>query len=163
MKILREIDLSQATELMEKVDTMQRELDMEKGRLTKLLVDLNLEYYGTSPGKYYNSIEKEYCTEDGFSVKIDSGTITIRKKITDKLNVTFKDRFYESSHFSAGRCEFVYDSGRHIQFSYQKQMIVEKYAEQFSRFEEILQNELIYDPFADFGNYISFTDFFKGV
>lgn len=160
MKMLKEIDLSQATALMEKVDAMQRELDMEKNRLTKLLVGLSLEYYGTTPSKFYTSIEKEYCTEDGFSVKIDSGTIAIKKRITDKLNVTFKDRFYEASCFSAGRCEFVYDSGRHIQFSYQKQKIVEKYAEQFSRFEEILQNELIYDPFADFGSYISFTDFF---
>lgn len=30
MKILKEIDLSPATALMEKVDAMQRELDMEK-------------------------------------------------------------------------------------------------------------------------------------
>jgi len=159
MNTLKDVDLSQATAMMEKIETMQKSLDAEKKRLTELLVNLNLEYYGTSPSEFYKSIHKEYCTEDGFCVKIDSGNISISKKITDNLTVTYRDRFYEKTSFSVFRCEFVYDSGRHINWSHQKREFVEKHAGQFNRFEEILQEEQVFDPFVDFGNYISFVDF----
>lgn len=160
MKVLREVDLSQATALMKKIETMQQALDEEKKSLTELLVNLNLEYYGSSPSEFYKSIHKEYCTADGFYVKIDSGNIHISKKITDNLTVTYMERFDESTCFSVGRCVFVYDSGRCIQWSHQKQQLAKKYVMQFERFEEILKNEQVYNPFVDFGKYISFTDFY---
>ena len=161
MRKLKEIDLSQAAALMQKINAMQQAVDEEKKRLTEMLVSLNLEYYGSSPSKYYKSIQREYRTEDDFFVKIDSGTITITKKITDNLTVIYKDRFDETTNFNILRCTFVYDSGRHVHWSGQKQTLAEKHSEQCSRFEEILREEQVYNPFTDFGNYISFTDFFK--
>lgn len=160
MKVLRKVDLSQATALMEKIETMQQALDEEKKRLTGLLVDLNLKYYGSSPSEFYQSIHKEYCTEDGFCVKIDSGNISVSKKMTDNLTVTYMDKFNESTCFRVASCAFVYDSGRCISWAHQKQEFAEKHAMQFNRFEEILKNEKVYNPFVDFGKYISFTDFY---
>lgn len=160
MKVLREVDLSQATALMEKIGIMQHTLNEEKKRLTELLVNLNLEYYGSSPSEFYKSIHKEYCTEDGYSVKINSGDITISKKITDNLTVISMERFNEYTSFCLEHCAFVYDSGRHIEEPRQKRKLAEKHTGQFSRFEEILKGELVYNPFASFGKYISFTDFY---
>ena len=159
MKILREVDLSQATAMMEKLEIIQQALNEEKKQLTELLVNLNLEYYGSSPSKFYKSIYKEYCTEDGFSVKIYSGDITISKKITDKLTVISMERFDEYTRFCLEHCAFVYDSGRHIEDPLQKRKLAERHPEQFSRFEEILKDELVYSPFVSFEKYISFTDF----
>lgn len=161
MKVLREVDLSQATAMMEKIGIMQQALNEEKKRLTGLLVNLNLEYYGSSPSEFYKSIHKEYCTEDEFSVKIDSGNITISKKITDNLTVTWIERFYEYTSFGLYHCSFTYDSGRHIEEYRQKSKFAEKHAEQFKRFEEILNNEQVYNPFTSFAKYISFTDFYS--
>lgn len=127
-------------------------------------MNISLEYYGSSPSdyyKYYKSITKDYHTEDGFYVKIDSGNITISKKITNILTVTYRDRFYEATSFSVFHCSFVYDSGRCIQWSHQRQELAEKHANQFQRFEEILQSEQVWNPFIGFGNYISFIDFYK--
>lgn len=160
MKELRKIDLSEAEAKMNKVEAMKQVLDAEQKELTELLVKLNLEYYGTSPIEFYKAICKKYCTEDGFSVEIASGRITILKKIADNLTVIYKDSFREATRFDVFRCTFVYDSGRHIQWSHQKREFEEKYPEQFNRFEEILQEEQVYNPFIAFNEYISFTDFF---
>jgi len=159
MRTLKDVDLSQATAMMEKIEAMQKTLDAKKRQLTELLVNLNLEYYGTSPSKFYKAIQKEYCTEDGIIVKINSGRIAISSKITDNLLVTFEDKFDETTSFTSSHCECTYNSGRRIHNVVQIRELVKKHSRQFERFEEILNEEQVYNPFATFGNYISFADF----
>lgn len=160
MKVLQDVDLSQATAMKEEIETMQQTLDEKRRQLTELLVNHNLKYYGSSPNKFYMSIHKEYCTEDGFFVKIESGNITISKKISENLTVIYNDHFNEYTYFNISHCDFVYDSGRCIRWGGQKHALIEKYAMQVDRFDEILKNEQVYNPFVDFSNYISFTDFY---
>ena len=161
MKTLRDIDLTQASALREKIIFLNEELEAEKKKLTDLLVTLNLEYYGTSPSNYYNSIMKEYDTEDGFYVKIASGEIIISKKLKENLTVTFFARFDDFTEFSAYRCEFIYASGRRVNEHCKKLEIMNKYCNISKRFEEILMSEKVYNPFTDFGEYYSFVDFQK--
>lgn len=156
---LKEINLSEVEKQKQKVMRIREELKKEEDKLRSSLVALNLDYYGTSPSNYYKSIEKNYVTEDGYSVMIENGTITISKKIQKNLTMIWMESFNPDTTFCVSRSTFKYDSNRYIESTIVKNEIAEKHKDEIARFQQILQEEQIFDPFSEYTKFYSFLDF----
>ena len=161
MVCLKEINLTEAEKQKQKVIDIAEELQKEQNKLRDMLVALNLEYYGTTPSNYYKSIKKCYVTDDGYSVIIEKGVISICKRIQTNLTITWSETFNETTAFSIYRCSFEYDSGRHTNSSIVKGEIAAKHKNEIKRMQEILKEEQIYNPFLEFSGFYSFIDFYN--
>ena len=126
-----------------------------------MLVSLNLDYYGSSPSNYYKDIKKEYVTEDDYSVKIENGEISIVKKLQDNLTMEWKAKFNENTVFYVPHAFFQYNSGRYIESSISKRKVVDKHIDKIKWMEEILEEEQTYNPFSEWSDFYSFTDFYS--
>ena len=156
---LKEINLSEAEIQKQKVLSMRSQLKKEADKLKDMLVSLNLDYYGTSPREYYNNIKKEYVTDDGYSVNIEKGQITITKRLRRNLTIIWTGTFNETTFFSSYQCYLKYDSGRTSHSITSIIKLIEKHKNEINRIVEIIENERIYNPFSEFTEFYSFTDF----
>lgn len=156
---LKEINLTEAEIQKQKVLSMRSQLKKETEKLKDMLVALNLDYYGTSPRDYYNNIKKEYATDDGYSVNIEKGQITITKRLRRNLTLIWTDTFNETTSFSSYRCYLNYDSGRISNSITSIIKLIEKHKNEINRIVEIIENERIYNPFSEFSEFYSLIDF----
>lgn len=130
---LKEIDLTDVELKKQRVLSIRAELAKEQEELKDMLVALNLDYYGMAPSKYYKSIHKEYLTDDGYSVQIKQGEISISKRLQENLMIIWKETFDANTEFSLYRSLFIYDSGRHIDSFISKDRIAQKYKSEIGR------------------------------
>lgn len=160
MIYLKEVDLTEIEIQKQKVEEAEAKLEKEREKLRNILATSVLDYFGMSPYCYYSSLKKDYITEDGYSVQIKDGYITVVKKVKDNLTMTF---YTEIDRYSYIDVWFKYDSGRYIESPVAKNKMMKKYESEVIRMNKLLETERVYNPFEDFRSYYASMDFHETI